>query len=1100
MAKKIKNTALLGEADWYKDAVIYQVHVKSYFDANNDGVGDFKGLIEKLDYIAELGVTAVWLLPFYPSPMRDDGYDIADYRAIEPSYGSMSEVRQFIQEAHKRGLRIITELVINHTSDQHPWFQKARRAKKDSKARNFYVWSDTNQKYEGTRIIFSDTENSNWTWDPVAEQYFWHRFYSNQPDLNFDNPDVLKEVLSIMRFWFDIGVDGLRLDAIPYLVEREGTSNENLPETHAVLKTIRAELNTNYPDRMLLAEANLWPEDIQQYFGSGDECHMAFHFPLMPRMYMAIAQEDRFPIIDILRQMPEIPETCQWAIFLRNHDELTLEMVTDQERDYLWNHYAYDKRARLNLGIRRRLAPLVERDRRRIELLKSLLLSMPGTPTIYYGDEIGMGDNIFLGDRHGVRTPMQWTNDRNGGFSRADPASLTLPTIMDPLYGFQAVNVEAQARDAHSLLNWTRRMLSIRKQQKAFGRGSLKILSPANRRILAYVREYNKDNSNEIILCVANMSRAAQAGELDLTAYAGKIPIEMIGGTLFPPVTKLNYLLTLPPYGFYWFLLVDETQMPSWYVAPAVDVLPELPTLIIKQGLQDVLQLPARDVLEKECLPGYLFNRNWFFCWPQSARNYQFHHAESFGEPGDLYLFTVLRSSASSDSSEKEESYHLALGFIAEHQAGTFSQQLTIARLRQKRTTGLLTDAFSIPEFNRRLIHCFSKRAVEDYETWQIQFTANQNLPALDETLIGDIQIVNHHKTFLVIMGEKLAIKPVRTFMYGPHPFVELSNFLYARNFTNVIRVVGEARRNDQHGASTLIMLQEHIVNQGDAWQWIQNTLERAFRDRVNAGSSRMHDQVPPLAELENFARTLGKRLAEMHSVLSQSVNESTFGVSSMSKDDASVWVDRVLGRLADLVNLLSSHPQIEISAIANRLASEMGAVSIYVKQHVEPMLESALQLRIHGNLHLGQVLLARGDVYFGCFDECPSSILTAARLPASPLKDVADLLSSFDDVATITMRNISATDAAAESDQVRSLCMYYRHQAKTAFYDSYCDVVASTSQPEPPARTQTILKLAFIENRINEVLRSCSNVSLLWMHLIELDNRLKILLEEKAL
>src|SRR5690554_6685382 len=495
MVKKAKTTTFLKDPLWYKDAVIYQVHVKSYYDANNDGSGDFQGLIEKLDYIAELGVNTIWLLPFYVSPRRDDGYDIAEYRTVHPEYGTMADARRFLTEVHRRGLRVITELVINHTSDQHPWFQRARRAKKGSKWRDFYVWSDTNQKYEGTRIIFSDTENSNWTWDPVAGQYFWHRFYSHQPDLNFDNPLVLKEVLSIMRFWFDLGVDGLRLDAIPYLIEREGTSNENLPETHVVLKKIRAELDRLYPDRMLLAEANQWPEDTQPYFGGedggpGDECHMAFHFPLMPRMYMPIPRKNRFPITDILRQTPAIPDNCQWAIFLRNHDELTLEMVTEQERDYLWNYYAVDRRARINLGIRRRLAPLVERDRRRIELLNSLLLSMPGTPTLYYGDEIGMGDNICLGDRDGVRTPMQWSPDRNGGFSRADPPSLVLPPIMDPLYGYRAINVEAQQRDPHSLLNWTRRLLVIRKQFKAFGRGTLKMLAPSNRKILAYLREY----------------------------------------------------------------------------------------------------------------------------------------------------------------------------------------------------------------------------------------------------------------------------------------------------------------------------------------------------------------------------------------------------------------------------------------------------------------------------------------------------------------------------------------------------------------------------------------------------------------------------------
>ncbi len=599
--------AFIDDPLWYKDAVIYQVHVKSYHDANGDGIGDFQGLIERLDYIASLGVNTIWLLPFYPSPRRDDGYDISDYRAVHPDYGDMATVRRFIDEAHRRGLRVIAELVINHTSDQHPWFQRARLARKGSRMRDFYVWSDTNQKYQARG-------SSSWTRKPptgpgtVAKQYFWHRFYSHQPDLNFDNPMVLRGVLSIMRFWLDLGIDGLRLDAIPYLIERDGTNNENLPETHEVLRKIRAEIEANYPDRMLLAEANQWPEDTRPYFGEGDECHMAFHFPLMPRMYMAIAQEDRYPITDILRQTPEIPENCQWAIFLRNHDELTLEMVTDHERDYLWNVYAADRRARLNLGIRRRLAPLVERDRRRIELLHSLLFSMPGTPTLYYGDEIGMGDNIYLGDRDGVRTPMQWSSDRNGGFSRADPASLVLPPIMDPLYGYQSVNVEAQLRDPHSLLNWTRRMLAVRKQQKAFGRGEMKMLAPSNRRVLAYLREYTGvDGRHEIILCVANLSRAAQAAELELSAFDGKVPVEMLGGSAFPPIGELPYLLTLPPYGFYWFLLAEATQMPAWH-QPALERMPELMTLVIKRDLQELLEPPLRETLENDILPTYLPN------------------------------------------------------------------------------------------------------------------------------------------------------------------------------------------------------------------------------------------------------------------------------------------------------------------------------------------------------------------------------------------------------------------------------------------------------------------------------------------------------------
>ena len=570
---------------WYKDAIIYQLHVKSFFDANNDGIGDFAGLIAKLDYIASLGVNAVWLLPFYPSPRKDDGYDISEYRDVSPDYGALVEFKDFIAAAHARGIRVITELVINHTSDQHPWFQKARKSPVKSMARNYYVWSDTDKRYAGTRIIFVDTEKSNWTWDPVAKAYFWHRFYAHQPDLNFDNPRVLKEVLSIMRFWLAMGVDGLRLDAIPYLIEREGTSNENFPETHQVLKTIRAKLDARYGDRMLLAEANQWPEDVQLYFGDGDECHMAFHFPLMPRMYMAIAKEDRFPITDIIRQTPDIPPNAQWAIFLRNHDELTLEMVTDAERDYLWNAYASDRRARFNLGIRRKLAPLLQRDRRRIELMNGLLLSMPGTPVIYYGDEIGMGDNIHLGDRDGVRTPMQWSEDRNGGFSRADPGSVVLPPIMDPLYGYAAVNVEAETKDQHSLLNWMRRMLLLRRNQKVFGRGALRFLYPRNRRILAYLREYEETT----VLCVANLARTPQAVELDLAAFSGRVPVEMTGPSPFPPIGQFNYQLTLAPYGFHWFeLRASSKEAPSWRTEPP-EQLPDFQTLVVRESLRELL-------------------------------------------------------------------------------------------------------------------------------------------------------------------------------------------------------------------------------------------------------------------------------------------------------------------------------------------------------------------------------------------------------------------------------------------------------------------------------------------------------------------------------
>jgi maltose alpha-D-glucosyltransferase / alpha-amylase len=540
---------------WYKDAILYELHVKAFFDANDDGIGDFRGLIEKLDYIQELGVTAVWLLPTYPSPQRDDGYDISDYLNIQPAYGTLQDFEALVEAAHARGLRVITELVLNHTSDQHPWFQAARRDP-NSPYRHYYVWSDTDQRYPDARIIFTDTEPSNWTWDPIARQYFWHRFFSNQPDLNFDNPKVQDEMLQILKFWLDKGVDGLRLDAIPYLYEREGTICENLQEGHGYLRQIRAWIDRNYSGRMLLAEANQWPSDVRPYFGDGDECHMAFHFPLMPRIYMALRKETRTPIVEILAQTPEIPANCQWGLFLRNHDELTLEMVTEDERDYMYAEYAHDPRMRVNIGIRRRLAPLLDNSRRRQELLHSLLFSMPGTPILYYGDEIGMGDNIYLGDRNGVRTPMQWNGDRNAGFSRADPQALYLPLVIDPIYHYQAINVEAQRRGPSSLLNWMRRLIAIRKRYPVFGRGAIEFLHPSNLAVLPYLRCHE----DQTILVVNNLSRFVQPVELDLRNFAGYVPVELFGETVFPRITENPYFLSLGPHTFYWFRLEPGTS------------------------------------------------------------------------------------------------------------------------------------------------------------------------------------------------------------------------------------------------------------------------------------------------------------------------------------------------------------------------------------------------------------------------------------------------------------------------------------------------------------------------------------------------------------
>ncbi|MBA2356699.1 MAG: maltose alpha-D-glucosyltransferase [Acidobacteria bacterium] len=594
------------QPDWYKDAVIYQVHVRSFFDGNDDGIGDFAGLVQKLDYLQALGINTLWILPFYPSPLRDDGYDIAHYQGVHPGYGTLRDVRRFLREAHARSLRVITELVMNHTSDQHPWFQAARHAPPGSPARDFYVWSDSDRTYDDVRIIFTDTETSNWTWDPVAKAYYWHRFFHHQPDLNYDNPRVLRAMLRAMRFWLDLGVDAFRLDAIPYLIEREGTSCESLPETHAIIRQVRRFVDSEYPGRVLLAEANQWPADVSAYFGAGDECQMAFHFPLMPRLYMAIEREDREPIVEILRQTPEIPESCQWALFLRNHDELTLEMVTPEEREYMYGAYAEDPRMRINVGIRRRLAPLLDNDRRRVELLNVLLLSLPGTPVIYYGDEIGMGDNIYLSDRHGVRTPMQWTGDRNGGFSRADPQRLCAPPVMDPVFGFQAVNVESQERSPASLLHWMRRMIAMRQAHRTFGRGSIEFVETGNRRVLAFTRTLGDDT----VLVVANLSGQVQTAQVQTTLDG--VPVELLGRSRLPALDRGRLFLTLSPYGWYWLHMVPTGDARAHGEAAADVRRHPMPDLLVSERWDTLLDGPGKAVLERRYLRPYLEQQPWY--------------------------------------------------------------------------------------------------------------------------------------------------------------------------------------------------------------------------------------------------------------------------------------------------------------------------------------------------------------------------------------------------------------------------------------------------------------------------------------------------------
>jgi maltose alpha-D-glucosyltransferase/alpha-amylase len=1058
---------------WYKDAVIYQIHLKSFFDANNDGVGDFQGLIQKLDYISELGVTAVWMLPFYPSPRRDDGYDIAEYTGVHSDYGTIEDVRLFIEAAHARNLRVITELVINHTSDQHPWFQAARRAPSGSPERERYVWSDTDEKYTGTRIIFLDTETSNWTWDPVANAYYWHRFYSHQPDLNFDNPAVLEDVLAIMRFWLDMGIDGLRLDAVPYLVEREGTNNENLQETHDILKLIRAEMDRHAPGRMLLAEANQWPEDAQQYFGTGDECHMSFHFPLMPRMYMAIAREDRFPITDIMRQTPEIPANCQWAVFLRNHDELTLEMVTSGERDYLWNTYAADRRARINLGIRRRLAPLLERDRRRIELMNGLLLSMPGTPVIYYGDEIGMGDNIFLGDRDGVRTPMQWSMDRNGGFSRADPAQMVLPPIMDANYGFQAVNVEAQATDPHSLLNWTRRMLAVRGRHKAFGRGTQRFLYPGNRKVLAFLREFTlEDGRSETILCVSNLSRTAQAVELDLSAFAARVPVDIVGGSVFPPIGQLSYLLTLPAYGFFWFLLASDAQLPSWH-SPPPEPLPDYVTLVMRAGLADVLAQQGRNVLEREVLPAYLPLRRWYASKADKLQRVRLAYVAPLPTTGGAVMFAEVEATLP----DRTERYVLPLGVVWEDEStGALPQQLALTRVRRGPRVGYLTDAFAVDAMARGLVGALRNNAVVKLDDGELRFMPGANLIALE--LLADASIRRlsaEQSNSSLILGDALVLKLVRRVLAGVHPEAEMTGYLTERGFTNTALLFGEVVRMGADGTPhTVALAQGFVRNQGDGWGYTLDFLAGG----VEAVALTGHEETDTFAAYEVFARAIGTRLAELHGVLSQATDRPEFAPEPADAAVLEEWASGAIGQIDRALAMLAgitAWPDEATAAQARDVLSHADALRDAARSLARQGAGS-LQTRVHGDFHLGQVLVVQSDAYIIDFEGEPARTMEQRRAKSCPMRDVAGLLRSFDYAAAAAAPGrVAASEQTAERRQ--SILQEFRTKAGAAFLEAY-RAVLSVAEPRwvPEEAESALLDLFLLEKAAYEIMYEAAN------------------------
>jgi maltose alpha-D-glucosyltransferase/alpha-amylase len=1054
-----------GDELWYKDAIIYQLHVKAFADSNNDGIGDFAGLTEKLGYLQDLGVTTLWLLPFYPSPGRDDGYDIADYGDINRDFGTMKDFRRFIVEAKRRGLRVITELVVNHTSDQHDWFKRARRSDPKSSARNWYVWSDTDQKYLGTRIIFTDTEKSNWTWDPEAGQFYWHRFFSHQPDLNFDNPRVVSALIQVMKRWLDAGVDGFRLDAIPYLCERDGTNNENLPETHTVIKRLRAELDAYAKGKVLLAEANQWPEDVQEYFGRGDECHMAYHFPLMPRIYMAIAQEDRFPITDILRQTPDIPNTCQWALFLRNHDELTLEMVTDVERDYLWSTYANDPRARINVGIRRRLAPLMDNDRRKIELMNSLLLSFPGTPIIYYGDEIGMGDNIYLGDRNGVRTPMQWTPDRNGGFSRADPARLYAPTIMDPVYGYEAVNVEAQSRSLSSLLSATKRLISVRKSTLAFGRGTMTFIRPANRCVLAYVRQYG----DEVILCIANLSRSAQATELDLSAWKERIPLEMLGRTHFPPIGELPYMITLAPYGFYWFELREPDK--SEHVAPSV--VPEFETLVVPVGATWVSLARTRGVFERDVLPGYLSRTRWYPERSPKAIQPTLTSAIPFCDIGDNRPWLAFFETTQRGVTTR---YVLPMQIEWMRFDRERYNPRAFAAVRQGAREGTLLDVATDQIFIALLLRNLSESLTVEENDLRLEFRPTSRFadkPIRQPNHIRAVETEQSNSTALV--DNDYVVKVYRKLEPGINPEIEVGRFLTeVAGFANTPALLGsvELVEGDNKSKSAVAIVHAFVENQGDGWTVTSAYLDRFVDEqRLLAKSEHPGESEEQVPYLRYMSQT-GRRVAEMHLALASRDDLPDFAPEPIKPEDVRRRIDEVASRAERMFDTLKQRRDSLREAdrqLVDLLLAERATLRDRLTTLLPPDIDG-LNIRHHGDFHLGQMLIVKDDIFVIDFEGEPRRPHDERRRKAPAARDVAGLIRSIDYSATAALER-AAKVAPDEQGRLGAALAEWRERAAAAFLAAYREAMTHRHLwPADPLAARQMLDFFLLEKAFYEI------------------------------
>jgi maltose alpha-D-glucosyltransferase/alpha-amylase len=1069
---------------WFKDAIIYQLHVKAFYDSNGDGIGDFKGLTEKLDYIRDLGVNTIWLMPFYPSPMLDDGYDVADYASVHPPYGTRADVKRFVREAHERGLRVITELVINHTSDQHPWFQAARRAPRGSLKRDYYVWSDDPNKYAGTRIIFTDTESSNWAWDPLAQQHYWHRFFSHQPDLNYDNPHVLRAVLRTMHFWLDMGVDGFRLDAIPYLVEREGTNNENLAETHAIIKKIRADLDKHYTGKLLLAEANQWPEDVRQYFGEGDECHMAYHFPMMPRLYMSIAMEDRYPLVEILGQTPEIPPNCQWAIFLRNHDELTLEMVTDRERDYMYRMFANDPRMRVNVGIRRRLAPLMENNRAKIELISFLLMTMPGSPIVYYGDELGMGDNIYLGDRNGVRTPMQWTPDRNAGFSHADPQRLYLPPVMDAVYGYEALNVEAQERSASSLLQWTRRLIATRRRYKAFGRGTINFLEPGNRKVLAFMREHE----GEAMLCVANLSRVPQAVELDLARFDKHVPVEVLGQEPFPPVGTLPYLLTLPAYGYFAFRLTTDAKPPAWHTERMAQR--QLKVLVLNAFWQAALENsagtvpPVQDVfinytherLRDEILLPYIRERRWFAAKGDRVVDMRLSILAPWKGPSGIWNIGVMEARLTSGV---EQRYLLPFAIDWESRDHDPMEQLApwgLAKVRRRERVGLLHDAFGNTAFVRDLARAMGSNGLAPAGKGKLRFSSTRAYAELAPAIDDEVKIPTlEQSNTAVFFGNRLFLKGYRMLREGCNPELEVGRFLTDKSpFPYVAPIAGAVEYLPEQGEPiTIAVLQKFLVNQGDLWTLIQEQLARKLT--LPAAPMAQTEEEIEVAATDLYLgrmQVLGQRLAELHRALCKQTGDPAFDPEVIGEDDLARWKASITGEID------STFAAIEAAQLSSKVRERVAPL-LEARERLRervaaarPRLGETVKTRYHGDLHLGQVLAAQDDFIFIDFEGEPARPLAERRAKSSVLRDVAGMLRSFSYAAhALAMQREDLNEAQLE------VLAGWEESSRRDFLAGYRTAAQGlASVPQDDASFDATLALFLLEKALYELRYEIAN------------------------